>query len=229
MSLWAIVPLKIVTSSKQRLAGVLTAKQRIQLTLAMATDVLDMLQGCNNIDHVLLISDDSVAADLCQKTAAEWLKPGAQRGLNADLSFACNYAQEQGAGACLILHADLPLLRSQALDRLIKQAQRKADAPGNDMIAAVPCKEGTGTNLLYTPLPLSIQLVYGKNSFPLFKQQAQEKGIAFDTLTLEQGDLDVDIPADLEQLRQRIALSDEASAKATRRALVDITPKHRDK
>ncbi|MCF7982378.1 MAG: 2-phospho-L-lactate guanylyltransferase [Pseudomonadales bacterium] len=222
MSLWAIVPLKIVTSSKQRLAGVLTAKQRIQLTIAMAEDVLAILHDCKNIDHILLISDDAIAESLCLKVQAEWLRPAEQKGLNADLTFACDYAQQQGAKDCLILHADLPLLHCQALDHFIKQAQEKALTQGKPMLAVVPCKEGSGSNLVYAPLPFPVRFVYGKNSFPLFKQQAQEQGIDFVTLTLEDGDLDVDIPEDLNRLQHRLNTSDSSDAPATRYVLTHI-------
>ena len=224
MTLWAIVPLKIVTSSKQRLANVLTNKQRIQLTLAMAEDVLTILQSCQNIDHIVLVSGDAVAAKLCMKTNAQWLKPSNQEGLNSDLAFACHYAEQQGASSCLILHADLPLLNSKRVDELIEQAQKKALQHKN-MLAVVPCKEGSGSNLVYAPLPFPVKFVYGKNSFPQFKQLAMAADIPFHTLAMEDGDLDIDIPADLKSLEQRINRLDSSGAKTTRRALAEITAK----
>lgn len=227
MSLWAIVPLKILTSSKQRLAGILTNEQRIQLTQAMAEDVLAALHKCRNIDHVVLISDDEVAAHLCRKTGAEWLRPHSQQGLNEDLAYACDYAQRQGATNCLILHADLPLLESQSIDKMITQAQAKAEAlEHGPMLAVVPCKQGTGSNLVYAPLPFPVPLVYGKNSYLLFREEAEKSGIPFFSLSADDGDLDVDIPADLERLDQRLNAADLSRAQATRRVVAQILQSH---
>lgn len=216
MSLWAIVPLKIVTGSKQRLAGVLTEQQRVTLTLAMASDVINSLTACQALDHVLLVSGDEAAADLCRDNRAQWLKPPQQEGLNADLAFACEFAHAQGGQQGLILHADLPLLRADALDTLIQQMRT---ACHEQDVALVPCKEGTGTNLLYAPLPLPLPLVYGKNSYLRFQDEAKQRRIQVHSLQMPQADLDVDLPADLTQLQARIAQLDCSIAPATRAAL----------
>ncbi len=228
MSIWAIVPLKIITSSKQRLSGVLSSDERIQLTLAMARDVLAVLQQCKNIDHVLLVSGDQVAQALCAAVNAEWLKPAEQKGLNNDLAFACNYANANGASHCLILHADLPLLNSHHIDQLINQAQHLVSSSKEKAIAIVPCKQGTGSNLVFAPLPFPLPLVYGQGSYLRFQQEAKTHGIACHDLSLQNGDLDVDIPADLEALRRRISAADKNSAKLTRLALASIHQKKND-
>lgn len=222
MSLWAIVPLKIITSSKQRLSGVLSSQQRIQLTLAMAQDVLTTLQACNEIDHLLLVSGDQVAEQLCEVSGAEWLKPKKQEGLNNDLEFACHYAHLQAANHCLILHADLPLLHSNQIDQLIREARDLINDSKEPSIAIVPCKQGTGSNLLYAPLPFPLPLVYGQGSFQRFQEEAAKQRIKCHSLALKNGDLDVDIPADLNALRRRINVADQSSAKATRLALAEM-------
>lgn len=225
MTLWAIVPLKILSGSKQRLSGALSDEQRLQLTQAMAQDVLAVLKNCREIDHVLLVSGDAVAAELCAASGAQWLKPDSQRGLNADLAVACDYARQQGADACLILHADLPLLNSRSVDAMIVQARNTVEArQGKPLLAIVPCKQSTGSNLVYAPLPFPVPLVYGKDSYLLFQEQARQRGIACYTLSADDGDLDVDIPADLERLRQRINEADPSRARATRRVMAQIPP-----
>lgn len=219
MSLWAIVPLKILSTSKQRLSGVFSGEQRAALAQAMAEDVLAMLQHCRRIDHVLLVSDNRIAEKMCRDTGAEWLKPPVEEGLNDDLALACQYARDKGASACLILHADLPLLRSPNIDRMIEQAQGIASDQAGDFLAAVPCKEGTGSNLVYASLPFPVPLVYGINSYLEFQKLAREQGCRFETLTVENGDLDVDIPADLDRLQARIECVDESTATSTREVM----------
>lgn len=219
MSLWAIVPLKILSTSKQRLSGVFTGEQRAALAQAMAEDVLAMLQQCKRIDNVLLVSDNRIAEKMCHDTGAQWLKPPVEEGLNDDLALACQYAQDHGASACLILHADLPLLKSADVDQMVEQAQRLANAGSGDILAAVPCKEGTGSNLVYASLPFPVPLVYGKNSYLEFQRLAREQGCRFETISVKNGDLDVDIPADLDRLQNRIESVGEGTAKSTREVM----------
>jgi len=225
MSLWAIVPLKILSGSKQRLSGALSATQRAQLAQAMAQDVLAVLQHCREIDEVLLVSGDAVAKRLSEQSGANWLKPERQAGLNLDLTAACACARQRGASAALILHADLPLLDSQSIDAMIVRARSAAQAQqGKPLLAIVPCKQATGSNLMYTPLPLPVPLVYGKESYLRFQALAKEQGVACHTLRVDDGDLDVDIPADLERLRQRINEAEATRAPATRRVIAEILP-----
>ena len=59
--LWALVPVKELSQSKQRLARVLDPVEREGLVLAMLRDVLTAIQGVSVFDGVLLVSRSSKA------------------------------------------------------------------------------------------------------------------------------------------------------------------------
>lgn len=161
--LWALVPLKCLDESKQRLATVLEPALRMELVLSMAADVLAALDRVEAVERVLLISEDPEAAQLALDTGVDSFEVSPGGGLNADLECAAAFAGGQGAGSVLIVHADLPFLGPSQLRQFI------AGRPGQGTRLAA-CKAGTGTNLLLTPLPLSFPLVYGRNSLTRFER-----------------------------------------------------------
>ena len=55
MGIEAIVPLKALSSTKQRLAGVLSEVARQSLVMAMADDVLSQLRSHPKIDKVSIV------------------------------------------------------------------------------------------------------------------------------------------------------------------------------
>jgi len=55
MGIEAIVPLKSLSSTKQRLAGVLSEVARQSLVMAMADDVLSQLRSHPEIDKVSIV------------------------------------------------------------------------------------------------------------------------------------------------------------------------------
>lgn len=58
----AIVPLKSLSSTKQRLAGVLSEASRQSLVVAMAVDVLSQLQSHPGVDKVSIVCGEGWSA-----------------------------------------------------------------------------------------------------------------------------------------------------------------------
>ncbi|CAG4883620.1 2-phospho-L-lactate guanylyltransferase [Georgfuchsia toluolica] len=194
--IWALIPLKNFARAKTRLAGALGAEVRRALTLAMARDVVAALASSRAVTRVILVSDIPHLENLIDIDGVGYFNTGLAQGLNEDLTTAARWAGTQGATDVLIAHGDLPQLTSQAIDRFILGAGRSTEYK----VRAAACKEGSGTNLLFAPLPLPLPLVFGKNSLAGFHQAAAEAGMAIEVVRDSVLETDIDELADLKAL-----------------------------
>ena len=186
---WALLPLKNLARGKGRLAPMLDPATRRALLLAMAEDVLAALSGVASIERVLLVSNEPEAGSLLRNRQLEIFYSADQEGLNRELEQAAAHAATRGADRVLILHADLPYVTAEALERFLAACPEGA-------LCAAACKLGTSTNALLAPLPLPISLVFGNNSLQRFRDLA--KAGDHELLVLHDRNLSVDIdsPAD---------------------------------
>ena len=100
--LWALVPLKRLARSKQRLGAVLDAQERKGLMLAMARDVLTVVRQHAEIDGVLLVSRAPEARKIAQECEVELFRESAGADLSQALTEASRHVVSQhGAGATL--------------------------------------------------------------------------------------------------------------------------------
>jgi 2-phospho-L-lactate guanylyltransferase len=120
--------------------------------------------------------------------------------LNQALVRATLVAKEYGADGVLILPADLPLLTIEDVQSLIKAAK---DPP---VIVLVPDRHGEGTNALLVRPSGLIEYDFGPNSFQRHQLQAEQLGARVEIRTIPSLGLDLDLPEDLEHLRERIDL-----------------------
>ncbi len=203
-NLWALVPLKVLTHAKSRLADTLDAAQRRDLALAMARDVVTALAHTRGIRRVVLVSDIPALPRLLGVPGAlddvgQIGQISARTGdLNGDLRVAASLAAQSGASHALIAHADLPLLTPAAIARFIGT---EGDAP----LRAAASGQSGGTNLLLAPLPLPLPLVFGRNSLARFREEAQRAGLPLDVVTDPLLGADIDDFTDYQALRNRYA------------------------
>jgi 2-phospho-L-lactate guanylyltransferase len=199
---WAVVPVKTVARAKTRLAGVLTPDERALLCQAMLADVLHALRGASRLDRVVVVTADTVLAVQARAQGAEVLpeeRLGQQApvGQNVALEAAVTYCQGQGAGGLLVVSADVPLLRSEMVDRLLCQGMRGDGVP---RLLLAPSSEGTGTNALFQRPPGVIPFLFGLNSLQRHQRAAREREILTDLFEARELALDIDTPADLQAL-----------------------------
>lgn len=191
---WALVPLNNLAQAKSRLESVLGCAGRRVLMLAMAEDVLSALCAVAGIERVLLVSSEPEAGNLLREWPIEVFYCADHEGLNQELEQAVAYAAAHGAERVLIVHADLPWLQPDTLAHFI------AGCPSG-AICAASCKLGSGTNALLLPLPLPLPLVFGANSLRRFRDAAATAGLELQVVEDQRLSLDIDSPADLDQLR----------------------------
>jgi 2-phospho-L-lactate guanylyltransferase len=186
---WALVPLKSLDLAKRRLAPALNEKSRKALVLAMARDVLSVLDQVTAIEKILLVSSEPEGGTLLRGRKLDVFYSARNEGLNRELETSALYAEAQGANRALIVHGDLPLLTVESINRFISDSPQSA-------VRAVACKLGTGTNMLLTPLPLKIPLKFGQNSLKRFIRESEIRKVPFEAITNERLGMDIDNPED---------------------------------
>ncbi len=196
MTLWAIVPVKPLRRGKSRLAGALSEDERTELNRSLLQNTLKTLSELKEVEEVLVISRDPHALTIARNYGARTVREDGQPELNTALKRATVIAQVYATGAVLILPADLPLITAEDVRTLIA----RAGEPPSVVIA--PDRHGTGTNaLLISPSGL-IEYDFGENSFQRHCQRAREAGARLEIVNLPSLGLDLDLPEDLEIVRQ---------------------------
>lgn len=147
MSWTAIVPIKPAAERKTRLAALLGAADRRELSEAMFAHVIATLSQVPGLSRILVLSSTRIDG-----LAAEWIADQG-RGLNLEL--------EDAAIAIftplLVVHADLPELEVADVNALMSAGERG--------IAIAPDRNRTGTNALAAGQPTQLVFRFGPGSF----------------------------------------------------------------
>lgn len=196
--MWAIVPLKIFESAKQRLASLLTPAERRDLMLAMARDVLAALCQSRSVTGILIVSRTPEADALAQIFATERFAESPDADLPAALTQAAAHLMEHfHARGVMVVPADLPLIDAAEVDRLLTG---HATTDGSAAVTVVPDSENLGTNCLILSPPDVIGFVFDGRSFRPHVDAAFARGLTPRVLPSRGFSLDVDTEDDLRHL-----------------------------
>lgn len=169
MSTWIITPVKRLSDAKSSLSPVLTPSQRRELVLFMLTDVLNAARDAPSLAGFAVVSPDDEVLDFARSKGAECIaEPGLE--LNEALRFATHHMITKGATSMLIMPADLPLLKSSDIEKIVTMASSSKSvviAPSN----------ANGTNALFLRPPNIINLKFGGESFPKHVAESIRAGI----------------------------------------------------
>ena len=189
MGIEAIVPLKALSSTKQRLAPVLSDTARHSLVRAMAADVLTQLRSHPQIEKVSIVCGEGWSA---AQFADPHLRvcngsPLAVRGLNRALTAALTKAE---CDSVLLIHGDLPFLQRVDITRVVSAASR---------VDVVLCSDqtATGTNALLMPRDTPLVLSFGERSFDRHREAATTLGVSWEAVQASGIATDIDSPEDL--------------------------------
>ena len=196
MTLWAIVPVKPLRRGKSRLAGMLSEEEREELNESLLQHTLKTLTKLKEVEQVLVVSRDPHALTVARQHGARTVRENGQPLLNTALTRATVVAQVYATRGVLILPADLPLISEEDVLTLIERA---IDPP---VVVIAPDRHRKGTNaLLLSPSGL-IDYDFGENSFEKHCQLAKDAGARLEIVNLPTLGLDLDLPEDLEIVRE---------------------------
>jgi len=196
MTIWAIVPVKPLRRGKSRLSAALSEEERAELNQSLLQHTLKTLTGLKEVEQVLVVSRDPHALTIARQEGARTVQEDGQPKLNTALTRATVIAQVYATRGVLILPADLPLISREDVLTLI---QRAVDPP---VIVIAPDRHRKGTNaLLISPSGL-IDYDFGGNSFERHCELAKKAGARLEIVDLPTLGLDLDLPEDLEIVRE---------------------------
>jgi 2-phospho-L-lactate/phosphoenolpyruvate guanylyltransferase len=188
-----LVPIKNLKNAKQRLAAVLDQPARTALAQAMIHDVLEAIAACSMRPQVAVVSSDPFAVDLARHFDFQIVHDKANASETAAIEMATAVCQAQGVASTLVIPGDIPLIESQELDQIF------AAAPESGSLF-VPAADGRGTNAAWRKPANLFPLRFGNDSFKPHLNAARASGRPCVVLSLPGIALDVDNPADLQQL-----------------------------
>ena len=196
MTLWAIVPVKPLRRGKSRLAGTLTEDERAELNQSLLKHTIETLSNLKEIEQVLVVSRDPHALTVARNHGARTVLEDGQPHLNTALKRATVVAQVYATRGVLVLPADLPLVSPQDIRELISRA---VNPP---VVVIAPDRHHKGTNaLLISPSGL-IEYDFGENSFERHCERVRQAGARLEIVDLPTLGLDLDLPEDLEIVRE---------------------------
>jgi 2-phospho-L-lactate/phosphoenolpyruvate guanylyltransferase len=188
-----LVPVKNLSGAKQRLAAVLDQPSRTKLAQAMLHDVLTTLHGWKNRPQVAVVSGDPYAVTLATEYGFDIIADSDDPGETGAIEMATRVCSERGVDSTLVIPADIPLIQAWELEEILKNAP----AAGSVL---VPAADGRGTNAAFRRPADLFPLRFGNDSFKPHHAAAQATGKPCVVLNLPGIAVDVDNPADLEQL-----------------------------
>jgi 2-phospho-L-lactate/phosphoenolpyruvate guanylyltransferase len=181
------VPVKSLERAKGRLSGVLEPLERAALTLAMLEDVLDASLAVPGWQTWVISPDEAVLEVSARRRARPVVEesPG--------LLAAIHQIEEEAAGAdaVAVVLADLPLITSTALGRLLRTI---------GPVVAAPAGSDRGTNALLRRPPQVIPARFGTDSFRKHRQVAEQLDIPFAAVDSPELGFDLDRPEDVPAL-----------------------------
>ena len=194
-----VIPVKAFSAAKTRLSPFLSPNARAGLAAAMCRDVFAAVAAVRRIDRVLVVSNEPRALAWAYERGWERLEEQEQISESASVDMACRYCAEQGARAVLRLPADIPLVRSGDIEEVFSAL------PDSGGCVIVPSRDGTGTNALLRSPPTAFESHFGRNSFAAHLAAARVADLPVTVLRNANIELDVDEPADLDQLRALVS------------------------
>ena len=190
-----LLPVKDPERSKQRLAGLLSPGERIQLVWAMLEDVCAAVRGCRYADRVVVVARDPEVASHAAGSGWEVFRETEQVSESRSVDWASRRLEEEGAEAVLRLPVDIPLVEPRDLDALLDPAARGPAA------VLVPSRDGLGTNALLRSPPLIFPSRFGADSLQRHLREARLRALQVMVRKMPRLALDLDLASDLERFR----------------------------
>lgn len=180
-----LVPVKRLAIGKSRLAATLSPVERADLILAMLDNVLSAASKASEVKAVSVVTADPRIRRRAR---------GAGLGVIGDAAGSLNGALGAAVAgladdAIAIVHADLPWLRAEAVDRLLAVV-------GGHGFAIAADQHGKGTSAMAWRGPVPPRLAFGAGSLPAHLDGAKASGLPCRAILSDPAFHDLDIPAD---------------------------------
>lgn len=188
-----LIPVKNLSSAKQRLAAVLDQASRTELARAMLYDVLKTVGEWKDRPPTAVVSSDPYATELAAEYGLEIIPDPDNPGETGAIEMATRICVARGIESTLVIPGDIPLIQVWELEEILKQAPQEGSV-------LVPAGDGRGTNAAFRRPANLFPLRFGNDSFKPHQAAAKATGKPCIILNLPGIAVDVDSPSDLQQL-----------------------------
>ncbi len=186
-----LIPVKDLTRAKQRLAALMTQKERTQLAWAMLENTFAAAAQVRTVDRIAVITLYPPAIELAKKFGMEVLLETEQISESASVDFGSHEVAKLGAEAVLRLPIDLPLITAADIETLLAADQAEPS------VVIVPSRDGTGTNAILRRPPTLLPSHFGTGSLAKHTKEAENLNAACKLIDLPRIALDIDEPEDV--------------------------------
>lgn len=194
--LWALVPVKELSKSKQRLAAVLGPCERGELVLAMLRDVLSVIYEITAFDGILVVSRSPEARALAREFGMDTFVESAGSDHSRAVTEANRYLNDRcRPKSTLALPGDVPLLTADDIIQVVAH---------HDRVTLVPNESGEGTNAVLASPPNVITYHFGQQSLRKHTDSATAAGITPAIVRNANIAKDIDDPRDLVRVQAEL-------------------------
>jgi len=191
-----LIPVKSLTTAKQRLAAALDQERRSQLAEAMLRDVMTAAAGVLGRIDVALVTGDARARALAAEVGFLVIDDPRSESETAAIEMATAWCEQRGYDTTVVVPGDIPLITSDELQRVL-------DAAPAEGAVFVPAYDRRGSNCILRRPASIIPLRFGNDSFLPHCEAMRKTGRELVVLEMPGIGLDIDNPHELELLLQR--------------------------
>jgi 2-phospho-L-lactate/phosphoenolpyruvate guanylyltransferase len=175
---------------KSRLAPALAPKSRLHLVSSMLSAVLAAAADARVVRQIIVVSPEREFVPAHVPVLAD-----TGESLNGALTDAHRLLRGFGCQQVVILPADLPNISAGDIDGLVHAGRSGGFAIAPDMA-------GTGTNALCLGSAIPFRFQFGVDSHRLHLAEAKRLGLTPEVVRFPGLQFDVDLPADLDRLKE---------------------------
>jgi len=186
-----LLPVKNPSNGKQRLSLRLWPTERKAIVWAMIEDVTRALAGVTLADRIVAVTQDRSVIEYALNQRWEVIEETDQISESCSVDLASALLKREGATVVLRLPMDIPLVKSEDIDRLLGLQLNSSSA------LLVPSLDGTGTNALLRMPPDAFPSRFGRDSLNLHRLEAKHTGVELNILENHRIALDIDTPQDV--------------------------------
>ncbi|MFE0018548.1 coenzyme F420-0:L-glutamate ligase [Mesorhizobium sp. NPDC059054] len=189
MTVAIAILMKDPAAAKTRLSPVLANDARESLALLLFENTLQFFRRTHSGGPVGVVTASQETAAISRRYGASVIEETGGGDINAAAGHAAEWAIGIGATSLLVVHADIPTLVDEEVDRLLAVRGRCS------VVIGVSADGGTNA-LLLTP-PDAIPFSYGPNSAHAHEAAAHKAALSCERLQLAYLSKDIDTPQDL--------------------------------
>jgi 2-phospho-L-lactate/phosphoenolpyruvate guanylyltransferase len=193
-----LVPVKLFSRAKQRLAPHCSQPARAALAEALCRDFFAVLRSVA-AERILVVSAEPIALALARANDWEVIAETEQNSESDSVDAASRLYAARGVRAVLRLPVDLPLVQPEDIDALLGAAE-----PAPSCIV-VPSADSTGTNALLRVPPDLFPSRFGPGSFARHLEEAERASARVKIVRKARIATDVDEIDDLRAIADRVA------------------------